>query len=195
MTPTMIWESCWSWMLYIRGENNAADTLSRVREESLDVESCVNCGSAFIWDKTLHHCDFLNTRTEQKHFLNQGPGSFTLFGPEYIDEKRKSRVEEMLWVWKNRWNAALEQSHQNLIGLRFDLQLICMKLHHRNGLGRQPEAMLVHLLMSCFDPSMWTFSSANITSTSPRNSLRWADQTRCFLFNCSPAHCFRGNSH
>lgn len=83
-------------MLYIRGENNGADTLSRVREESLDVESCVNCGSAFIWDKTLHHCDFLNTRTEQKHFLNQGPGSFTLFGPEYIDEKRKSRVEEML---------------------------------------------------------------------------------------------------
>lgn len=50
-------------------ETNGSDTLTTVCEESLDVESCVSCGSLFIWGKTLRHCDFLNTRTEKKKTL------------------------------------------------------------------------------------------------------------------------------
>lgn len=120
----------------IKGKKDSSDILTTVCEESLDVESCVSCGSLFIWDKTLHHCDFLNTRTEQKHFLNQGLGSFTLFGLGYKDERRKSKDKEW-WLWVSMGNMImgaasdiwwisvsgiqLKQSHQNLIGLR----LIC----------------------------------------------------------------------
>lgn len=82
-------------MRVVGGENNGSDTLTTAREESLDIVSCVSGGSHVIWDKlSLHHCDFLNTGTDQKHFLNQGLGSFTLFGLKYNDERRKSEDGE-----------------------------------------------------------------------------------------------------
>lgn len=40
----MICESYRSWLLYINGANGSSDTLTTVREESLDVEFCVSWG-------------------------------------------------------------------------------------------------------------------------------------------------------
>lgn len=66
----------------------------------------------------------------------------------------------------------------------FDLQHICMKLHRRKGLRRQPAAVSVHLLISCVltpchePPPQLKYLHVTL------DSLEWADQTRCFLFSC-----------
>lgn len=87
----------------------------------------VNHICVFFWDLTLPHCDFLATRTETKNYLNQGSGSFTFHGLESKPGSEGMMVNLDSASEKTR-NGAPEQSHQNLIGLCFDLQIICMKL-------------------------------------------------------------------
>lgn len=121
---------------------------------------------------------------------------------------RKSDDYGCLWVWTGKTimgaiGSGLDVGWISHSGIQlsskpsepdrtvFDLQHICMKLHRRNGLRRQPAAVPVHLLISsvltpCCEPFP-QLKYLHITM----DSFEQADQTRCFLFSCGAlSECF-----
>lgn len=65
---------------------------------------------------------------KQKHYLNQGSGSFTLHGLESKPGSEGTIKGNLEFAPDKHVKKAPEQSHQNLIGQCFDLQIICTRL-------------------------------------------------------------------
>lgn len=126
-------------------------------------------------------------------FLNQGPGSFTLWGLEYMehdDEWKKSWMEEwLLWVNLNLKTGGM-QLFSKAITIWSDYVLTCdlSAWSFKAGLAVSWESRwyIVDIVFWALDvnpPDSW------YTSTTNHASLKWAGQARCSLLSCMPV-CF-----
>lgn len=130
-------------------------------DESLwRIITCVNCSDAFIGDKTFPPLWLSYPKTEQKHFLNQGPGSSFLFELELCgrEEKEPSGGAATGRTVSLKWRETTpSQSHQNTTTCWSAWSLATGTDSDVSG-----EPCRCICWYRVFDPSMWTLSSAEI---------------------------------
>lgn len=122
--------------------------------------TCVNCSDAFIGDKTFPPLWLSYPKTEQKHFLNQGPGSSFLFELELCgwEEKEPSGGAAAGRTMSLKWRETTpSQSHQNMTTC---WSAWILATGTDSDVSGEPCCRICWYRV--FDPSMWTLSSAEI---------------------------------
>lgn len=117
---------------------------------------------------------------KQKHYLNQGSGSFTLHGLE-----SKPGSEGMVVNLESASNKHVKRTPSKAIRTWLDHVLIC-KWSAWDWTSAQSH------IGTFVDIVLWPLDVKSFCQLGYLRITARADQTWCFLFSCLLAHCFRG---